>query len=98
MDNGEEYSTLTRLLQIEGPTFVENVANTFEMAGIPRDKVEEVLTWAIGDDFHTIQLKYWPHRLNERLKFDIKPTDLVKDTLPKIAMAWKEKNDNDRNA
>lgn len=93
MDSGKAYSTLARLLQIEGPSFANNIANTFEQSGIPRDKVEEVLIWAIGDDFHKISIKYWPHRLNTRIKLDIKPTDRIKDTVPKIAAAWKEKKE-----
>lgn len=67
---------------------MENVTNTFEEAGIPRDKVGDVLVWAIGDDFHRIQLRYWPHRLRERLGLDVKDTDRIKDTLPKIAEKW----------
>lgn len=88
MDSTNLYTTLQRLLQIEGPSFVDNVIDTFEEAGISRDKVEEVLVWAIGDDFHRIQLRYWPHRLRERIGIDVKDTDRIKDSIPKIAEAW----------
>ena len=67
----------------------EDVVTTFEEAGIPRDKVEDVLVWAIGEDFHRIQIRYWPHRLRERLGLDVKESDRIKDTLPKIAEKWK---------
>lgn len=87
-----------RLLQIEGPTFTENVRNTFMEEGILEEKVEDVLVWAIGDDFHTILLKYWPYRIRTRIKLDVKDGDRVKDTIIKLAKAWKnrEKNDNHR--
>lgn len=70
--------------------FADNVANTFAKAGIHRDQVEEVLTWALGDDFHRIQIRYWPHRLRTRIKLDVKESDKIKDTIPKIAEAWKK--------
>lgn len=94
MVSGEAYSTLARLLQIEGPSFADNVAAEFESAGVPRDRVEEVLTWAIGDDFHRILLQYWPHRLRDRIKLDVRESDRIKDTIPKIAKAWHDHNRN----
>ncbi len=92
MDIGGVYSTCQRLLQIEGPDFVDNVVNEFKAAGIPKDQVEAVLEWAIGDDFHRIQIRYWPHRLRERIKLDVKESDRIKDTIPKIAEAWRKKS------
>ena len=87
------YTTLQRLLQIEGPSFVDNITDTFEEVGISRDKVEEVLVWAIGDDFHRIQIRYWPHRLRTRLDLDVKDSDKIKDTILKIAEVWLRRKD-----
>ena len=70
--------------------FVDNVVDTFEEAGIQRDKVEDVLVWAIGDDFHRIQIRYWPHRLRERLHIDITDGSGIKDGIMAIAKAWKK--------
>ncbi len=69
---------------------MDNIVATFEESRIPRDKVEEVLVWAIGDDFHRIQIRYWPHRLRERLGLDVKDMDRIRDTIPKIAKKWLE--------
>jgi hypothetical protein len=80
-----------RLLQIEGPNFADNVVNTLEEEGIPRDKVEEVLIWAIGEDFHRIRLSDWPIRLQKK-GLDIKRGDTIVGGLQKIARAWKEEN------
>jgi hypothetical protein len=96
MDSGGVYSTLSRLLQIEGPSFADNVTATLAEAGIPKEDVEKVLEWAIGDDFHRIQLMYWPHRFRERLKLDITDNDKVKDSLLKVAEAWNNREDNSR--
>ena len=81
---------MMRLLQIEGSTFVENVVDTFAEEGIPKEKVEEVLAWAIGEDFHKIRLTHWPHRLRERLHLDIADKSKIKDGIIAIAKAWKE--------
>ncbi len=91
MASGEVYSTLARLLQIEGPSFACNVRDTFKQEGIPQEDVEKVLAWAIGEDFNRIQLKYWPHRLQERLKLDVKTSDRIQDGIRKIAEAWKNR-------
>jgi hypothetical protein len=80
------------LIQIEGPSLANNIAASFGKAGVPRDQVEEALVWAIGDDFHRIQLKYWPHRLRERIKLDVKDDSKVKDAITLIAEAWKDKD------
>lgn len=79
---------MTRLIQIEGTVFADNIVKTFEEVGVLKEEVENVLVWAIGDDFHRIMIRYWPHRLRTRLKLDVKDTDLVKDTVPKIAEKW----------
>ena len=85
------YNKLFRLLQIEGPEFADNVADTFAEEGIPEDKVEEILDCAIGADFHRIRLIYWPDRLRDRLNLDVTAQSRIRDALILIAKAWKEK-------
>lgn len=51
------------------------------------------MVWAIGEDFHRIQIKYWPHRMRERIGLDIKESDKIKDGILKLANAWKEYKD-----
>ena len=69
------------------------VQRAFKDAGIPFEQAEEIMRWAVGDDYKTLPFESWCERMKQRLKFP-RHADIynatVYSTFRAVCQIWKE--------
>ena len=71
------------------------VHKLFELNGVPKDKLDECIFWAFGEDAYVLPLNKWPGRWNDLHgeMFILNPESSPAIEFPKVARVYLNRKD-----